>query len=445
MEQLVLSRLLARQLRKLQLSAEAPPADVAVWREFLEKVSKTYGEYDEARISTDNVLAVSLREMELMQMERAKLNADKLQELNANLSVVLQASELGVWDWNLQTNEVAYDKRWCEILGYHIEELAPSLQTFESLCHPDDVRRVLGEADDYIQKKAPRFDVKFRMRHKSGDWVDIHAKGRILNVGEQGQPLRFMGTHDDVTAELRMHREMEAQKSNLLHQSKLASLGEMSAGIAHEINNPLAIIIGSAELLTIYRENEQKFTTKIDLIYRSCDRISKILNGLKKYSRTADDTKHAVKNLCAIVDEVVVLTEIKAKRTGVNVRRECPEELLILCDEISIEQVLINLINNGIDAVKNVDDKWVRVTVHAEGEDIFLRVIDSGPMIDQELEQKIFDPFFTTKKVGEGTGLGLSITKGILDEHSAQICLNRSFSTTCFEIQFKRFVGKIDA
>lgn len=444
MEQLALSRLLVRQLQKLQLSAAVPPTDVTVWREFLEKVNKAYGEYDEARISADNILAVSLREMELMQLERAKLNADKLQELNANLSLVLQASELGVWDWNLETNEVAYDKRWCEIIGYQIEELAPTLNTFESLCHPEDVQRVLSGADDYIQKKSPRFDTKFRMRHKSGRWVDIHAKGKILNVGEQGQPLRFMGTHGDITEEVRMLREMEAQRSNLLHQSKLASLGEMSAGIAHEINNPLAIVIGSTELLTIYRENEEKFTAKIDLIYRSCERISKILNGLKKYSRTADDTKHVVKNVCAIVDEVVVLTEIKAKRSGVHVTKECPAELLIMCDEISIEQVLINLINNGIDAVSRIEDKWVKVTVHAEAEDIILRVIDSGPMIDRELEQKIFDPFFTTKKVGEGTGLGLSITKGILDDHGAQIRLNRSFSTTCFELRFKCFEGKID-
>ncbi len=440
-----LGALLLRQLRKSELSADAPPSDVESWRNFLLKIEKTYREYDEARQSADNVLAVSLKEMELMQEERAKLNADVLKELNANLSLVLQASDLGVWDWNLKTNQVIYDRRWCEILGYQPNELVHELKTFQDLVLPEDIDRVMTLASDYISGKANKFDVKFQMKHRLGHWVHIHAKGKIIKFDDAGKPLRFMGTHSDLTEEVRAQKEIELQKNKLFHQSKLASLGEMSAGIAHEVNNPLAIISGAAELLTKFKDNPEKFNSKVDSILKSCLRISKILNGLKKFSRSGGSIQLKQSNLSTIIDEAIVLTEIKSSRAATPVTRESPDKLILVCDDLSIEQVLINLINNAIDAVKLNDEKWVKVQAFEDEESVTLRVIDSGKTISQDMEEKIFDPFFTTKKVGEGTGLGLSITKGILDEHQAVITLNRSFSTTCFEIKFKKTGASLGA
>ena len=254
-----------------------------------------------------------------------------------------------------------------------------------------------------------------------------------------------MGTHSDLTEEIRNQREIELQKNKLFHQSKLASLGEMSAGIAHEVNNPLAIIAGSAELLEKFKDKPEKFNAKVESILKSCGRISKILNGLKKFSRSAEISSFAPHDIGEIIDEVVTLTQIKSTRTGVTLKTEWSEGLTLICDDLGIEQVLINLINNAIDAVKYKDERWVKITAHQENQMIILRVIDSGDQISQELEEKIFDPFFTTKKVGEGTGLGLSITKGILDEHNASIVLNRSFPTTCFEIRFNKSGAEIHA
>ena len=426
------------------LSETLMPQDQKSWKELIFKINKSYKEYDEARISSDNILAVSLHEMDIMQQERAKLNADALRELNANLSMVLQASELGVWDWNLVTNQVIYDQRWCEILGYGVQDLPQEITTFQKLTHPEDINRVLSLASDYIENKISKFDAKFQMKHKLGHWVHVHAKGMATKFDKKGAPLRFMGTHSDLTEEFRIQREIELQKNKLFHQSKLASLGEMSAGIAHEVNNPLAIIAGSAEVLEKFKDNPDKFNAKVDSIMKSCDRISKILNGLKKFSRSAGKSEFNTFCLGQIIDEAVVLISIKSERFAIPVYKKWTQGLKVFCDDIGVEQVLINLINNAIDAVKNNDDKWVRITAHRELDIVILRVIDSGPFISRELEEKIFDPFFTTKKVGEGTGLGLSITKGILDEHHATISLNRSFPTTCFEIKFN-YAGGTDA
>jgi PAS domain S-box-containing protein len=433
-----LNPLILRQLQKHNLSVDHLPTDEAQWKSFLSRLDKTYLEYEDARISSDNVLAVSLREMEMLQAERAQTNAVLLKELNENLSLILQASDLGTWDWNLETNYVSFDKRWCEIIGYKVEETPQTLETFQQAVHPEDINRVLLLASEYISGKINKFEVKFRMLHKDGHWVFILAKGKIMKTDSEGKPMRFMGTHLDISEEVRIQREIEEQKVKLIHHSKLASLGEMSAGIAHEINNPLAIIMGSVGLLTKFIDNPEKFQSKIDSINKSCMRISKILNGLKKFSRSADKTQLKPHNLTDIINEAIILTEIKSSQTNTPVGHQCARELNILCDESEIEQVLINLINNAIDAVKSSDDKWVQVNAFADGEKIILRVMDSGPTISPEIEKKLFEPFFTTKRVGEGTGLGLSISKGILDDHNATISLNRDFSTTCFEIVFNK-------
>ena len=109
-----------------------------------------------------------------------------------------------------------------------------------------------------------------------------------------------------------------------------------------------------------------------------------------------------------------------------------------MCNEIEIEQVLVNLVNNGIDAVETKEERWIKIEIQESENEIILRVQDSGPGIPSAVAEKLFQPFFTTKPVGEGTGLGLSIIKGILDEHKAKIQLLKDHPNTCFQITFNK-------
>jgi C4-dicarboxylate-specific signal transduction histidine kinase len=129
------------------------------------------------------------------------------------------------------------------------------------------------------------------------------------------------------------------------------------------------------------------------------------------------------KKLAGILNEVEIKCEIDA-------------DLELYCDAVEIEQVLVNLIGNGVDAVKDRSEKWVSIKSFKNQTDTIIQVIDSGPGIESDLANKIFQPFFTTKVVGEGTGLGLSVSKGILEEHGAKIVVNSAFPNTCFEISF---------
>jgi C4-dicarboxylate-specific signal transduction histidine kinase len=143
-----------------------------------------------------------------------------------------------------------------------------------------------------------------------------------------------------------------------------------------------------------------------------------------------------------IANEALLLTENYAKGNSVSLQIEINSTSAIFCNEVEIEQVFINLINNAIDAVKDLPEKWVKLSVFDDGDNAVVRVLDSGKGIPEAIREKLFQPFFTTKQVGAGTGLGLSITKGILDEHKATISVDTHSSNTCFEIRFLKSQSK---
>jgi PAS domain S-box-containing protein len=240
----------------------------------------------------------------------------------------------------------------------------------------------------------------------------------------------------EITRDVEMREELDKERSRAVHNAKLASLGEMSAGIAHEINNPLAVISGNLALLKKLRSDEFKFSAKIDAIEKASARISKIVTGLRKFSRTTEGSEHKLESLSNIIEEALLLTEAKCKRHSTPITVSAPTNLWLHCDSVEIEQVLVNLINNAVDAVKNLPQRWIKLRAFSMDDQIVVQVEDSGPGISLEAEEKIFRPFYTTKPVGAGTGLGLSISKGILDQHKADFSVNREFANTCFEIRF---------
>ena len=262
----------------------------------------------------------------------------------------------------------------------------------------------------------------FPVRTAGGE--DIGVGGIITNIQEA----------KDIRG--KFERELELERAKSMHNAKLASLGEMSAGIAHEINNPLAVISGTIPLLVKFKDDPVKWGAKLEALAKASERITKIVRGLKKFSRSSEGSVFKRESLEGVITESLALTEAKAKRHSTAVTVEQSPGLSIWCDEVEMIQVLVNLINNAIDAIKTTDERWVKIVAFREELVVVLQVIDSGSGISREVEEKLFQPFFTTKPVGEGTGLGLSIAKGILDNHKAKFFLNRSFQTTCFEIRF---------
>lgn len=250
---------------------------------------------------------------------------------------------------------------------------------------------------------------------------------------------------DDITDRKRIQESLDLERTKSLRNAKLASLGEMAAGIAHEINNPLMIIYGTVRALSKFTNNPEQLATRIESIQVASERIAKIVRSLRKFSRTSDRSDYKFHSLRDIVKEALVLTDAKARRHFTRVGGDYKSECRVFCDEIEMEQVFVNMINNAIDAVQNLSEKWVMLELQESDGRIVVRIRDSGPRIGPDIQKKLFQPFFTTKPVGEGTGLGLSIVKGILDEHHATIELVADDLHTCFEIHFPKAEVKKDA
>jgi C4-dicarboxylate-specific signal transduction histidine kinase len=233
-----------------------------------------------------------------------------------------------------------------------------------------------------------------------------------------------------------MEQKLLKEREFSVQNAKLASLGEMSASIAHEINNPLAVISGMAQLLTKSVSDVEKTKDRLDRISRSVERISTIVNGLRKFSRSSSSGDKKPHSLLGILTEAAQLVELKSTKFDTKVAMNVVADGTILCDEVEIEQVIINLMNNAIDAVRDKDERWVAVEVFRVADEIALRVIDSGKGIPKNIADKIFEPFFTTKIVGDGTGLGLSIAKGIVEDHGGTMSIIQDCPNTCFEVRF---------
>jgi C4-dicarboxylate-specific signal transduction histidine kinase len=231
---------------------------------------------------------------------------------------------------------------------------------------------------------------------------------------------------------------IDQERSMLMHRAKLVSLGEVSAGIAHEINNPLAIISAMIDILDRLRLNETAFSEKLEIIRRSCTRISKIIVGLRRFVRQESGPTRSPQALYKIVQEALTLTEPLARQNYARIRHHIPEEIVIECNEIEMEQVFINLINNAIDATKAHEKREVTIQAHAKNDQIVIEVCDTGVGISPEVESRLFQPFFTTKEVGQGTGLGLTIVKNILKDYGASIRSVPQSSGACFELVFPK-------
>jgi len=390
---------------------------------------------------------LNLLQVELLRMDSAELSPAEQQAVLSNAKILLLKTDKKIkTQVEIQNGRVftSYFLTWIKDWENFRDNLTLSITSFK-LIQPH-----LHEADKQITTLIER--IENINAFIQSDVQDILEQSTAFSTKASfvlklalilGAILGILSSFLIIRSLRRLLSIISDGELQLIQTSKLASLGEMSASIAHEINNPLGIISGSINLLPKFTNNPEKFLAKIEAAQKAIDRISKIVLGLRKFSRTSDQQTRSCHDLATIVKESMDLTEAKSKKFSTSVTCQIQEKLFIYCDELEIEQVLINLINNGIDAIKERSEKWVKVEIFEEQQNVVLRVTDSGPGISKEIQQKIFNPFFTTKKVGEGTGLGLSITKGILDEHQATIGVLASVPNTCFEIRFPKAVAPV--
>ncbi len=228
------------------------------------------------------------------------------------------------------------------------------------------------------------------------------------------------------------NREIEnnINLAKLEHSSKMAALGEMSSGLAHEINNPLAIISGRIQMLkkqgTSQAIDYESFLKSVDIIEKTTFRIAKIVKGLKTFARDADNDDFTQGRMSDLIEDTLSFCEARFKNHGVIFRHdtESVKGYLIECRLTQLSQVLLNALNNSYDAISSLEEKWIDLSIEKTNGNYIFRITDSGKGIPVHVRSKLMQPFFTTKEVGKGTGLGLSLSKSIVDSHQGRIYFN---------------------
>lgn len=234
-------------------------------------------------------------------------------------------------------------------------------------------------------------------------------------------------------------QELESQITKNLNAARLVAAGEMAAGVAHEINNPLTIIdLHICKLKKMYVDpevpiNYHDFMNSIEKVQAMVSRIVKIIKGLKALARDGHSDPMQCFSIHNMIEEVKVLVDMKIKGQDILFKTEiCQEELEVLGREVQISQVLVNLINNSVDAISGRKEKWITLSVKSENNFVQFILTDSGEGISSDLQENIMRPFFTTKDSQRGTGLGLSISKNIIEEHGGVFYYNKTSLHTQF-------------
>ncbi len=248
---------------------------------------------------------------------------------------------------------------------------------------------------------------------------------------------------EDVRERLCAQQELERSRQTAAYSAKMAALGEMSGNVAHEVNNPLAaILLRAHRLRTLVRQSPldlQALERVSGDIESTVHRIRRIVDGLRTFARDAEHDPLRPESVARIVAETIEICSERFRHHTIDLRVEpIPPDLMAVCRSVQISQILLNLLSNAFDAVENQSLRWVRLRADADDRQVRICVVDSGPGVRPDLENRIMEPFFTTKDVGKGTGLGLSVSKGIAEAHGGQLALDRASLDTCFVLTLPR-------
>jgi C4-dicarboxylate-specific signal transduction histidine kinase len=251
-----------------------------------------------------------------------------------------------------------------------------------------------------------------------------------LRLGDSRKAMiHIMGDLRETTQEMeRREQELRDKQEQLVQAGKLATLGELTTGVAHELNNPLnniGLFVGNViDQVRLGEVETERILHDLEQAMEQVRKATEIISHLRTFGRAAPAAVERV-DVDDVIERSLSLMHEQLRVRGIEVEFElCPDELVVLGNAIQLEQVFINLLTNARDALTDAPRKKIRIVSSRDDEWIRIRFADTGPGIPEEVEQRIFDPFFTTKEVGTGTGLGLSITYSILKEYGGDISVS---------------------
>jgi PAS domain S-box-containing protein len=374
----------------------------------------------------------------MLYSEMSKAPLDELEMLKRSLD----ASSLVAFT-DVVGNITHVNDNFCAISGYSREELIGQNHRLISSGHHDrEFFRTLWRT--ISSGRVWRGDICNRRKDGSLYWVS----SVIVPFSKEGPyRSRYVAIRHDITDRKRTEAVLAEEQTRALFSEKMASLGELAAGIGHELGNPIAAIQGRAEMLKILikREPDQIGAHALkaaESILALTSRMEGILNSMRTLARDGAQDPFVHQAIRPILENTIEFGAERYRQREIAVSLDaCDPDLSLDCRETQIIQILVNLINNACDAVQKLPERWVRVAAQVSkdsSDKIHISVTDSGGGFPETIRDRIFYPFFTTKEAGKGTGLGLNISQKLAHQHGGRIFVDATHPRTRLVLELPR-------
>jgi two-component system, LuxR family, sensor kinase FixL len=359
-------------------------------------------------------MTVDVHEEQLAELAR--------REVEERYRLAVQATNDAVWDHDLVADTIDWSENSAEIFAMDAPIGRTDGAWWKDRIHPDDSAAVDESRQRAIADGSKRWSASYRFRLGNGKHADVLDRGFIIRDAA-GNPLRAVGAMADLTERNRAEAEIRRMQSELIHVSRLSAMGAMASTLAHELNQPLAavsnFISGARRLAVKAADAPVALHTALESAGEGAQRAGEIVRRVRELVTRGTVTVQA-ETVALLVEEASVLGFVDAKLLGIEHRIELdPSGPWVLCDRIQIQQVLINLIRNAIEAIARADTREILISSRLAGDRIEICVADTGPGIAPEHLDTLFSQFMTTKS--GGMGIGLPISRTIVEAHGGQI------------------------
>jgi len=355
-----------------------------------------------------------------------RLAEDKLKRKDKMLEDAQKIAHLGSWEWNTLTNELKWSNEVFQIFGLSSQSFDATYEAFLESVHPDDREEVKTAVNRSLADPSVDYNIMHRIKRSDGSERIVRERAKVTLDDNTGKASRMIGTVQDITDIRNMGREAERLRAELSRMDRINIMGVLTAGISHEINQPLAAILSNAQaalrFMTNDPQNLEEVKEALHDIISDDKRAGEMVHSIRAFVGRYDVKREEV-DLNQTVREVLTLIKSEAIHRKVAISKNLQADIPpVYGDRIQIQQVILNLVMNALEALigHHVSTPEVIVSTRfGDNKDVILSVSDSGPGIEPDQLKSIFDSFETTKK--EGLEIGLSICRTIAEKHGGRI------------------------